>query len=1133
MLFLKACAQRMAARWVLSLLVLLLSCCTRCFAQQCLYPCYLQNGCVCDHNDITVGGDGQNYGTCTSCNIGFTGFDCGSNVSPCVNGGLLLDNGTCECKYSWTGPHCGDTQCLNSRGGVGPNSVVPVNFETNQCDRCLPGYEGIACEMCTQDDQCGVGETCYRSTNYHVGYRKFIECDITDPWWELLLADGRPGVKAKAKMECNNYLAGCYISIWRLEPNNSWFDPFFYCSLSDCIVVEVDGESNTTITPKPPFADAVRYGLQGVLLFFVLLLELVSLLPLSPGSRGKWLAASGLAICFFLAVLVTFSVVYDHDEVHVTVINATTASYNCKSANCTCAKNPPNGQYTPICVGSYVGDNVLPTLKGSSSLLCNTVTNDCVFSQEQLGALQIPLQCVSSECSNQSAATPEYLVNNNASTVEESLSIVGGLLGLLVASYLLSRIRQAKLNREFHKTYDSIESAQRTPGPTSPINVPPQLHDGETSGLLLRTPIRTPKQLDRLLPFPSSSDDACFGQRVESLHVVIDHIQYKVSGREGLVLHDATLDFMSGELMAIVGPSGAGKTTLLDILARREKVGEVVGSITVNGTVVTKENSPDYRRMIGYVAQEDVLVPTLSVWDTIYFAARLKLPSTFPEDLVRSIVQSTISVLQLESCQHTLVGDHSRRGISGGEKRRVSIATELVANPRILFLDEPTSGLDSVSAVEVMKAVVNLTKRPPQNTYASFFDFQPAVVFSIHQPSSEICDMFDRVVLVSKGYVLYSGVASQAVERVQAILASAPALGSDNNRSEEMPKTPLRERSLCEQLLQLQHECSEPQFNYWAQTIIQDPSHIRQRPAGASGCIMTQTALSLKYYPHTWNQIMILSRRTWAALLGANYLLTSHAAATVFLSLALSFLYNEVQLTLAGTEDKAGMMTFLLLVIAFSSLSSLDLFISEKKLFCSERENGYYSTGAYFIVKVMFDLVPLRIVPTLLLSSSIYYPMGLRIDGSAHFLWFLLITTMFSMFVTAMCFCVAIVAPTFGTAALVSALIILWYTVFGGLMIQSKSIPSWLGWFKFTSPFYYGYEALMVNELEGQQCVFNPSNTEGSSTGWSVPVACQQFLFNFGLDPRNFQRDVALLSALTLATLIFGCFLLWAIRTKH
>ncbi|KAI8848196.1 hypothetical protein BC829DRAFT_490218 [Chytridium lagenaria] len=179
-----------------------------------------------------------------------------------------------------------------------------------------------------------------------------------------------------------------------------------------------------------------------------------------------------------------------------------------------------------------------------------------------------------------------------------------------------------------------------------------------------------------------------------------------------------------GQVMAIMGGSGAGKTTLLDILAKRNKAGIISGKILVNGKTMSDD---DYKSIIGYVDQEDTLMDTLTVYETIMYSALLRLPRTM-----------------------TRIGKAGSRGISGGEKRRVSIACELVTSPSILFLDEPTSGLDSYNAYNVIECLVSLAR-----------NYQRTVLFTIHQPRSNIYALFDHLALLAKGRLVYAGPAQQ------------------------------------------------------------------------------------------------------------------------------------------------------------------------------------------------------------------------------------------------------------------------------------------------------------------------------------------------------------------------------------
>lgn len=148
-----------------------------------------------------------------------------------------------------------------------------------------------------------------------------------------------------------------------------------------------------------------------------------------------------------------------------------------------------------------------------------------------------------------------------------------------------------------------------------------------------------------------------------------------------------------GQVMAIMGASGAGKTTFLDILARREKKGAIGGSILINGREM---GDSEFRRLAGFVDQEDTLMSTLTVYETVLYSALLRLPREMSIAAKKYRTLETMNELGILGIRDSRIGDSSHRSISGGEKRRVSIACELVTSPSILFLDEPTSGEQSI-----------------------------------------------------------------------------------------------------------------------------------------------------------------------------------------------------------------------------------------------------------------------------------------------------------------------------------------------------------------------------------------------------------------------------------------------------
>jgi len=163
-----------------------------------------------------------------------------------------------------------------------------------------------------------------------------------------------------------------------------------------------------------------------------------------------------------------------------------------------------------------------------------------------------------------------------------------------------------------------------------------------------------------------------------------------------LILNELSGEVNPGEMLAILGPSGAGKTTLIEILGGKSKVGTTTGSLTFTAVSPTGERTALLKQpRIGYVDQADILPSMLTVHEALLFAARLRLPDSVTEQSKQERVFEVMKQLGILDIKDTRIGNHERRGISGGEQRRVSIGLELVACPDILVLDEPTSGVYS------------------------------------------------------------------------------------------------------------------------------------------------------------------------------------------------------------------------------------------------------------------------------------------------------------------------------------------------------------------------------------------------------------------------------------------------------
>lgn len=241
------------------------------------------------------------------------------------------------------------------------------------------------------------------------------------------------------------------------------------------------------------------------------------------------------------------------------------------------------------------------------------------------------------------------------------------------------------------------------------------------------------------------SDEDAMRSMVDHKPVALqfEDLSYNIKGKQ--ILTGIAGIASPGQITAVMGASGAGKSTFLDILARKNKRGTTTGRMYVNG-----EKIPDneYKNIVGYVDQEDTLFPTLTVQETIMTSALLRLPAEMGPALKERRVMEVMQQLGIFHIKDQLIGSEegAGRGISGGEKRRVGIACELVTSPGILFLDEPTSGLDAFNAFNVVECLVTLAKT-----------YNRTIIFTIHQPRSNIVALFDQLILLAKGKTVYSG----------------------------------------------------------------------------------------------------------------------------------------------------------------------------------------------------------------------------------------------------------------------------------------------------------------------------------------------------------------------------------------
>ncbi|XP_031113512.1 ABC transporter G family member 15-like [Ipomoea triloba] len=449
------------------------------------------------------------------------------------------------------------------------------------------------------------------------------------------------------------------------------------------------------------------------------------------------------------------------------------------------------------------------------------------------------------------------------------------------------------------------------------------------------------------------------------------------------LLNGVTGYALPARILAIMGPSGSGKSTLLDSLAGRLSTNLVMtGNAILNGRK-TKLNSG----AVAYVTQEDLLMGTLTVRETITYSAQLRLPSNLRRSEVHEITENVIMEMGLQECADQLIGNWHLRGISGGEKKRLSIALEILTQPRLMFLDEPTSGLDSAAAFFVLQVLKNAACGGGRT-----------IVCSIHQPSSEVFALFDDLCLLSSGETVYFGEAKSAVEFFADSGFPCPSRRSPSDHFLRCINSDFD--TVTETLIGSQR-IKDPKWSSGS-TIYFHTAEIRAR--------ILQKFRYSKYASRTratveeissmngvgieglggsqarwWKQLETLIRRSftnmsrdfgyyWLRIIV--YIIVSTCVGTVFYNVGTN--HDAVLARGACGGFIAGFMTFM-------SIGGFPSFIEEMKIFYKERRNEHYGVGL-FILSNFISSFPFLVVMSFS-SAAITYHLAKFHAGFFHFIY--------------------------------------------------------------------------------------------------------------------------------------------------
>ncbi|XP_041107361.1 ATP-binding cassette sub-family G member 8 isoform X2 [Polyodon spathula] len=521
------------------------------------------------------------------------------------------------------------------------------------------------------------------------------------------------------------------------------------------------------------------------------------------------------------------------------------------------------------------------------------------------------------------------------------------------------------------------------------------------------------------------------------------------------------LKVRSGQMLAVIGSSGCGKTSLLDIITCRDEGGKVkAGQILING----KPSTPQLvKKCIAHVRQDERLLPNLTVEDVI-------------------------AELRLRQCANTRVGNEYIRGVSGGERRRVSIGVQLLWNPGILILDEPTSGLDSFTAHNL---VITLSRLARGNRL---------VLLSIHQPRSDIFQLFDLVVLLSSGTTVYCGSARHMVPYFTSLGHSCPRycnpsdfyvdlISIDRHSKEKEAECLERARNLAdlfwdrvkgtEDFIWKPAESSSPAL--CSTTEPNSPSNSQENVINVHSKPNDQLPGGLK-------QFSILLRRHVSNDFRDLATLLIHGFEALLMSLLIGFLYFGAGETQLSIQDTVALLYMIVALTPFAVV--LDVIAkchSERALIYHELQDGMYSVTAYFFAKVLGEL-PEHCVFTLVYALPIYWLAGLN-PAPGPFFMNLLLVWLVVYCSRAMALFVAALLPTLQTSAFMGNSLFTIFYLTGGFIISMENMWTVASWFSEISFMRWGLEGMMQVQFKGLKYTVPLGNFSIQIDGTSVVEA--------------------------------------------
>ncbi|KAI9592418.1 ABC-2 type transporter-domain-containing protein [Syncephalis fuscata] len=540
-----------------------------------------------------------------------------------------------------------------------------------------------------------------------------------------------------------------------------------------------------------------------------------------------------------------------------------------------------------------------------------------------------------------------------------------------------------------------------------------------------------------------------------------------------------------GELVALMGSSGAGKTTLLDVLAQRKSVGVVNGDIRLQNHIP----GDDFRLLTGYCEQLDVHNPYATVRETLRFSASLRQPQSVSTAEKNSYVDYIINLLELNNIAHAMIGElETGRGISAEERKRVSIAMELVAKPTILFLDEPTSGLDAQASFTIVSLIKRLAEQGQ------------AIICTIHQPSAILFEHFDKLLLLARGgkTVYFGKIGMDArilisyFERNGApacpptanpaeYILDAVGAGVSASVSQDWPQIWNSSPEANEvQLAVDQYEAACERAVAEEEARNKREHKKKKKPASYQTNSIVQATIVVKR--------MILN---YWRMPDYNFGRLLHQ---VIVALILGFTFYRLDYSKDALLNRsfAIFQTSVLGIIVVNDV--MPQFFQQRTLFRRESSAGYYSWWVFTTAMIAAE------IPYIVFEATVFFAINFYLTNynpaSDRAIYFYLMYIAFSLFMAFLGQAMAAMTPNLPVAMLVAPFIASMMGNFSGIMIPESAMPTfWRRWMYWVDPYHYAIEGLITNDMYGKKITCK--NEEFNILQPPPGKSCGEYMANF------------------------------------